>query len=286
MALIDDLTDVANSGDSVSHLWVNEVASKFGEYGNFIQDLLTRVAALENKLTEISLTQGTGRIVNYSGGRILMPDGYDYSISPGTVTVPDNATSMIAVALTYPPTITATVDRVPVAYKLGEAVAASGTITNLSLVPRQRFVSEPQTWLRATKSGTLNLLANGVSGGVAGWTEQIDFAAAFNNSSGIFVVPFTDYYEIKAKSVIISDTAANMKAKMWLAVGSTEIAILGETSIVVPNNAFRVEFNGWYEGNLTAGQQLTLQVQVDAGTNARILGDANTQLIIRRGTPR
>lgn len=286
MALIDDLNDVANSGDKVSHLWVNAVASKFTEVFNYIQDLLIRVSALEAKLTEISLTQGAGRIVNYSGGKILMPDGFDYTIAPGTVTVPDNATSLIGVALTYPPTIVAGTDRVPVIYKLGEAIAASNAITNLSLVPRQRFVSEPQTWLRATKSGTLTLTANGVSGGVAGWTEQIDFAAAFNNSSGVFTVPFTDYYEIKAKSVIISDTASSMKAKMWLAVGSTEIAILGEVSVVVPNNAFRVEFNGWFEGSLTAGQNLTLQVQVDAGTNARILGDANTQIIVRRGTPR
>lgn len=286
MALIDDLLDVANSNDKVSHLWVNSVNSKFAEFGNLIQDLLTRVTALENRLNEVQISDGGGRVVNYTGGKILMPDGYDYTIAPGSVTAPDNATSLVGVALTYPPTIIATVDRVPVVYKLGEVVTLNNDITLLSRTPFQRFTSEPQTWLRATKAGTLNLLSNGVSGGIAGWTEQIDFAAAFNNTSGVFTVPFTDYYEVKAKSVIISDVAPDLKAKMWLAVGGTEIALLGEISQVVPNNAFRVEFNGWFEGQLIAGQQLTLQIQVDAGTNARVLGDNNTQLIIRRGTPR
>jgi hypothetical protein len=145
-------------------------------------------------------------------------------------------------------------------------------------------INKAQTQIIATKLSTLNLIADGVPRAVGGWFALRNVDSQFDANNGIFTPTESGTYRIEWKSLITAVSANSPRAKQWLSNGGVEIA-LDEQMIATYMGAYRQQFGTWFQGQINAAAPVTLINQCwnnGGGSDLKILGDANTMMIIDR----
>lgn len=287
MATIDDITDLANSGDTVSHLWVNDVGSKIQTNTTNITSLTTRTLNLETVRDEFKVTAAAGLSVNYLGGTVRLSNGTYAVIAPGTIPVPASATSFVFVNASGGVAVSTT--RPVDGLELARVTTNATLVTEIVNTPIRQAFNRPQKIIEAVKSNTTNLNPDGVSYGIPGWTLIRNEGGVMNGGSGVITLPPSWRVRVEASVNVASSVSTVLSGKLSLFNGTTELKIIDALSVPTPIVApSGMVLSGTYETredqNLggSPNATLTLQLQFRQGTSAQILGDNNTMLQVWR----
>jgi hypothetical protein len=285
MATIDDITDIGNSGDQVSHLWVNDVGSKISANISNINTLNTNVTTLQTLRDEFKVSLATGLTVSYLGGSVRLSSGTYAVVANGSIVLPASSTSFVFVNSLG---VVATSTARPVdALEMAVVTTDATSVTNISPVPKREAFNRPQKLIEAVKNGVANLNPDGISYGIPGWTLIRNEGGIMNAGSGVITVPASWRIRAEATVNVSSPNATVLSGKLSLYNGGTELKILDGLSVPTPLVApSGMILNGSYETRedqtLGGTGTLTLQLQFRQGTAASIAGDNNTVLRLWR----
>ena len=288
MAIIDDLLDVAAAGDQVSHLWVNEVANRANTNTTNITANTTAINALNTLRDELKVTIGTGLSVNYTGGRLLLPNGNYVTIAPGVLTVP--ASSTVTVYVDAAGVVAQSVIVPPAAWCMARVTTDASAVTAIDVAPVRYLLDRPQKIVQAVKSSITNLNPDGISYGVPGWNPIENDGAVMNGGSGVITVPAGWRIRVEASVLLYSTAITSLDAKLALFNGVVEMKTLDWLRVPAPVAAPTVMMlQGFYEtradqnlGGVGGNASLTLQVLCRTGTSSTIQADNNTMIQVWR----
>lgn len=286
MVLIDDLGDSANSGDQVSHLWVNAVSTTLTTHTTQIGGLQTSIGAINQKLGELIVTAGAGLTASFTGGVFLNSSGSYVTIAPGSIVVPANATTKIYVSEAGVISQGATVP--PRALELATVVSNATDITSVSTAPRLKAGVEPVKIVEAYLNNQTDW-QSGVKGGIAGWSAPVNQGGVLNVNSGLITLPAAARYRVEVSLALLAQsTATNVRVGLSLYGGTNELKILDTIHTANVVGGEYMILNGFYEtrtGNsLGAGVVCRFELGVDYSSSSplRLKPDENNAFTLWR----
>lgn len=245
MTVIDDLNDSANSGDQVSHLWVNAVSSTLSAHISQIGGLQTSIGSINQKLGELIVTAGSGLSVSYTGGVFLNSAGTYVTIAPGSLVVPANATTRIYVDETGVVGQGATVPTR--ALELATVVTDATDVKTVSTAPRLKAGTGPVKLVEAYLNNPSDW-ASGVKGGISGWQAPLNLGGILNVNSGIITLPEAGRYRVEMSlALLVQATATSVRVGLSLYGGANELKILDTIHTANVVGGEYLILNGFYE---------------------------------------
>lgn len=282
MADLVSYTQTAAVGDRLTSDWANSVRNAINSANTAIAANTQSINQLRADTTQAFKTSVlSGLTVSYLGGNVALTSGVIIAISPGTATVPNNATSYLFINALGAVTVDSSLPQGAVG--MAAIVASGGVITSLQNYPlfaiRPSFdpgayatttYAASRAWEKAAvaRKNSLQNLANNAQYYIVTF-ESLQGAGFATNGTFTHTGVQRDYiFDAQIRIDTTAPNSANLSVKVSIFVNGTEQAILYQARSAegdITGTGRNVE-----PFRLSDGDQVNIRAYVTSGVNVRV----------------